>query len=130
MKLTKENVLPIIINALKEDIGNSDITSSSLFDIDINVMAEIIMKEEGVLAGIDVGRWVFNTIDEKIAFRPLYEDGDTIKKGKEGRIHKRFGQEYIDRRKNCFKFFRKTFRHSDHYFYVCERGYGYESKDI
>lgn len=82
MKLIKEKVFPIIMDALREDIGSGDITSSALFEKDVNVMADITAKEDCILAGIDVARWIFNTLDEKIIFRPLHKDGDRIRKGK------------------------------------------------
>lgn len=82
MKLTKEKVFPIIISALKEDINSGDITSSLIFEKDISVLAHIIAKEECVMAGIDVARWAFDAVNEKMAVVALCEDGDRIKKGK------------------------------------------------
>ncbi|OIO33902.1 MAG: nicotinate-nucleotide diphosphorylase (carboxylating) [Candidatus Omnitrophica bacterium CG1_02_40_15] len=82
MKLTKEKVYPIIISALKEDIGSGDITSAIIFEKDIILLAHITAKEECVLAGIDVAKWVFDAVDEKIAFTALYKDGDRVKKNK------------------------------------------------
>lgn len=82
MKLIKEKVFPIIISALKEDIGSGDITSSVLFEKDISLLAHITAKEECVLAGMDIARWVFDAVDEKIAFTPLRKDGERVKNGK------------------------------------------------
>jgi len=81
-KLTKEKILPAIMNALREDAGTGDVTSQLIFDKDMAVMADIIVNEDCILAGIDVARWTFTALDEKIAFTPLYEDGDSVKKGK------------------------------------------------
>lgn len=82
MKLIKEKILPIIMSALNEDIGSGDITAGLMFEKDLNVRAEIIAKEDCVIAGADVVRWVFDTLDEKIEFTALYKDGAMIKKGK------------------------------------------------
>ena len=82
MRLAKEKIFPIIISALKEDIGSGDITSSTVFEKDVSVMAHIVAKEECVVAGMDVARWVFDAVDEKLAFIALCKDGDRIKKGK------------------------------------------------
>ena len=82
MKLSREKVLPIIMAALTEDLGAGDITSSVLFEKDINVIANIFANEECVICGLDVVRWVFNAVDEKINFRPLCDDGNSVKKGK------------------------------------------------
>ena len=61
MKLIKEKVFPIIISALKEDIGSGDITSSLLFEKDANIISHIVAKEEAVVAGMDVAKWIFDT---------------------------------------------------------------------
>ncbi|PIV38962.1 MAG: nicotinate-nucleotide diphosphorylase (carboxylating) [Candidatus Omnitrophica bacterium CG02_land_8_20_14_3_00__42_8] len=82
MKLSKEKIFPIIISALKEDIGSGDVTSSIVFEKDVSVLAHITAKEECVVAGIDVAKWVFDAVDEKLAFTALCKDGDRIKKGK------------------------------------------------
>lgn len=82
MKITRELVFPVIISALKEDIGLGDITSSIIFEKDVNLLAHIIAKEECVVAGVDIARWIFNAMDERIAFTALCKDGDRIKKNK------------------------------------------------
>ena len=82
MKLVKEKVFPTIMYALSEDVGSGDITSALVFEKDENVMADIHANGECVLAGIDVMKWIFNALDERIVFRPLCKDGDRVKKGK------------------------------------------------
>jgi len=82
MKLAREKALPIIMNALTEDMGSGDITSNLLFEKDVNVTAEVVVKEECIICGIDVAKWIFNVIDERIILRPLCNDGDRLKKGK------------------------------------------------
>jgi len=82
MKLTKEKTFPVIISALKEDIGAGDITSSLIFENDINAFAQIITNEDAIIAGMDVAKWVLDAVDEKIHFTALCKDGDRVKKGK------------------------------------------------
>jgi len=82
MKLAKEKILPIIIGALKEDLGSGDITSSVIFEKDANLLAHITAKEKCVLTGIDVVKWIFDAVDEKIVLAPLSKDGDMVKKDK------------------------------------------------
>ncbi len=81
-KLIKEKIFPTIMAALREDVGPGDITSQLIFDKDWSVMADLIAKEDCIIAGIDVARWSFTALDEKIVFTPGCEDGDVIKKGK------------------------------------------------
>ncbi|MDP2921235.1 MAG: carboxylating nicotinate-nucleotide diphosphorylase [Candidatus Omnitrophota bacterium] len=82
MKLTKEKIFPVIISALKEDIGSGDITASLLFEKDVSVLAHITAGEECVLAGMDIAKWVFDAVDEKLIFTAHSKDGERVKKGK------------------------------------------------
>jgi len=82
MKLSKEKIFPIIISALKEDLGPGDVTSQVIFEKDASLLAHITAKEECVLAGMDVARWVFDAVDERIVLTNLSKDGDMVKKDK------------------------------------------------
>jgi len=82
MKLSKEKIFPIIISALKEDLGQGDMTSSVIFEKDMNLLAHVVAKEECILAGMDTVRWVFDAVDEKIVLTNLSKDGDRVKKDK------------------------------------------------
>jgi len=70
----------IIELALKEDLSAGDITSESLIPSKSRSAAIILAKEEGVLAGIDVARRVFETIDSSLRFERRFEDGQMFKK--------------------------------------------------
>ncbi len=50
--------------------------------VNLGVTAGIFAKENCVIAGIDIARWAFNALDERIELRSLSNDGDSIKKGK------------------------------------------------
>jgi len=82
MRIAKEKIYPVIINALKEDMGPGDVTSTVIFEKDGSLLAHITAKEECVAAGMDIARWVFDAIDERIEAIVLCKDGDRIKKGK------------------------------------------------
>lgn len=72
----------IIKRALKEDIGRGDISSAVLKGK--NATFFLIAKEEGILAGIDVFKEVFNTVDKKVKIAGIkkeIKDGVKIKKG-------------------------------------------------
>ncbi len=69
----------IIKNALKEDIPNTDITTSVLVTEDSNCSVELISKEDGILAGSLVFKRVFTLLgDVTVSFNRT--DGDRIKK--------------------------------------------------
>ncbi len=71
----------IIENALKEDIGKEDITTNSIVPKDLMTKAVLLVKENGIIAGLDVAREVFRKLDKQIYFEKLVEDGSKVKKG-------------------------------------------------
>ncbi len=71
----------IIRNALQEDIGLGDITTRATVAPGTIARAELIAKEDFVLAGLDVARQVFATLDRGLAFEKLREDGAQVRKG-------------------------------------------------
>lgn len=71
----------IIEQALIEDIGDGDHTSLSVIPPDAFGRAHLLVKQEGVLAGIGVAEKVFKKVDSRIFFHPLIADGSRIKYG-------------------------------------------------
>jgi nicotinate-nucleotide pyrophosphorylase (carboxylating) len=71
----------IINNALKEDIGDGDHTSMSIIPKTQKSIARLIIKQEGVLAGLEVAEKVFTTVDPGIVFTRMMADGDAVKRG-------------------------------------------------
>jgi len=70
-----------IKNALKEDMPFGDITTMCLVNGSDVSRGNIMAKQDGVLAGLDVCKRVFSILDEHISFNCNKEDGETIKKG-------------------------------------------------
>ena len=71
----------IIMAALQEDIGTGDVTTRATVDPATISRAELVAKEDFVLAGIHVAEQVFKTLDPDIAFDALIEDGQSVKRG-------------------------------------------------
>ena len=71
----------IVETALYEDIGSGDITTLATIAPDIISQAELVAKEDFVLAGIDVAAEVFKTVDPSISFECLIADGESVAKG-------------------------------------------------
>jgi len=71
----------IIENALGEDLGSGDVTTDAIFSSDDNCEAQIIAKEEGIIAGIPIVKRVFQKLDPEIAFAQKLEDGEHVKPG-------------------------------------------------
>ncbi|MCK4777402.1 MAG: carboxylating nicotinate-nucleotide diphosphorylase [Actinomycetia bacterium] len=77
-----ENILvdKIIKEALAEDIGEGDITSGLIIEKDTEVKAEIISGSEGILAGFEISKRVFQLVDSGIKLISDLKDGDKISK--------------------------------------------------
>ena len=71
----------IIRNALQEDIGTGDVTTLATIEPGIMARAELVAKEDFVLAGIDVARRVFQVLDATVAFEKLTGDGLSVRRG-------------------------------------------------
>ncbi len=72
---------PILRRALEEDIGTGDVTTMATVAPGTQASAELVAKEDFVLAGISVVRRVFELLDPGTAFEGLKEDGESVKRG-------------------------------------------------
>lgn len=73
--------LEIIQSALREDVQDGDHTSLSCIPKEAQQSAQLLIKQDGVLAGIEVAGMVFQEVDPELVFEPYLKDGDTIKIG-------------------------------------------------
>jgi nicotinate-nucleotide pyrophosphorylase (carboxylating) len=71
----------LIEQALSEDIGDGDHTSQATIPSSATGQMKLLVKEDGIIAGIDIARKVFNKVDPLITMQPLIQDGNEIKKG-------------------------------------------------
>ncbi len=74
MRLSFEQIDPIIETALAEDMPAGDITSESVIPPHSFSKAVILAKQAGILAGIDVARRVFIKVDSRVRFRKKFRD--------------------------------------------------------
>lgn len=77
----KVNADDLILLALKEDITSEDITTNSVMPGFRLGEVELICKEDGVIAGLEVFKRVFELLDEKTEVTFTCADGDVVKKG-------------------------------------------------
>jgi nicotinate-nucleotide pyrophosphorylase (carboxylating) len=61
---------------LAEDLGKGDLTSEALVPEDATAAASILLKERGVVSGLEVARAVFAELDPNVRFDPLAADGE------------------------------------------------------
>lgn len=71
----------LITIAFGEDIGDGDHTTLSCIPADAMGRSRLIIKEEGILAGVDVAVKVFHRFDSNLKVNLLMKDGDHVKPG-------------------------------------------------
>ena len=71
----------LIMEALKEDISSEDVTTNSVMKEAAEGEVELICKQDGIIAGLEVFRRVFTLLDEKMSVTFFCKDGDKVKKG-------------------------------------------------
>ncbi len=68
--------------ALDEDLGSAgDLTSEATIAEDAQATAEFVTRKPGVVAGLDVARYVFSTFDDSIGFEAVVDDGVRVDAG-------------------------------------------------
>ena len=84
----KMNADELILQALREDITSEDITTNSVMPHYQAGEVDLICKQDGVIAGLEVFKRVFELLDEKTEVTFYCKDGDTVKKGEKiGLVH-------------------------------------------
>ena len=81
MNLDKSILEPFISNALAEDIGDGDHTSLSTIPKGQTGKAKLLVKDNGVIAGIGVSIEIFKAVDPSLLIDILIQDGETVKPG-------------------------------------------------
>lgn len=77
----KLNMDEAILTALREDITSEDITTNAVMREAVQGEVELLCKQDGVIAGLDVFFRVFVLLDEKTTAEFFVKDGDPVKKG-------------------------------------------------
>ena len=80
MLITRE-ISDLIDAALAEDLGMGDPTTDTLIASTLTASAELVSRERGVLAGIDIASTVFTRVDPSLAVATLVADGARIAPG-------------------------------------------------
>lgn len=71
----------IIENSLREDIGDGDHSSLACIPADATGKAKLLVKDQGIIAGIEFARRVFEAVDPGLEMEVLIQDGVRVKKG-------------------------------------------------
>ncbi|MFN5878513.1 MAG: carboxylating nicotinate-nucleotide diphosphorylase [Flavobacteriales bacterium] len=71
----------IIDNALREDIGEGDHSTMACVPEDANGNAVLLVKEDGIIAGVELAQMIFHRFDPKLQVQVYIQDGSPVKKG-------------------------------------------------
>ncbi|RDK87205.1 carboxylating nicotinate-nucleotide diphosphorylase [Marinirhabdus gelatinilytica] len=71
----------IIANAIREDVGNGDHSSLACIPEDATGTAKLLVKDEGIIAGVDFARQVFDYVDNGLEVDVKIQDGETVSYG-------------------------------------------------
>jgi nicotinate-nucleotide pyrophosphorylase (carboxylating) len=71
----------LIDNALQEDVRDGDHTSLAVLEKDTTGNARLLVKEEGILCGVDIAQVIFKKVDSNLTVECKFKDGDPIKIG-------------------------------------------------
>lgn len=71
----------IIKNAIREDIGEGDHTSLACIPKEAKGKAKLLVKANGVIAGVEFAKMVFNKVDPNLKVETFISDGEEVKNG-------------------------------------------------
>lgn len=78
MKNISPEILETIQRALEEDIGTGDVTTNSIVPADAAMRGQIIAKQNGIVAGLDVAEACFRLVDIRCAFTSHVKEGARV----------------------------------------------------
>ena len=78
-----ERLHELILAAFREDVGDGDHSSLAIIPADAKGKAVLKIKQDGVLAGVDIARHIFLQREPNAVFIPLKEDGQEMTAGEE-----------------------------------------------
>ena len=77
-----QNELEILIaNAIREDLGDGDHSSLACIPISAQGKAKLLVKDEGIIAGVAFAKMIFNYVDSNLKMETFIEDGAAVKFG-------------------------------------------------
>lgn len=79
--VTKEALKTFITNALEEDIHDGDHSTLATIPKDLQQKAKLLVKEDCILAGVELAEIIFKQFDKNLVVESLMKDGDTAKVG-------------------------------------------------
>ncbi|MCK6617361.1 MAG: carboxylating nicotinate-nucleotide diphosphorylase [Cyclobacteriaceae bacterium] len=79
--ITEQFLAQFVQAALAEDVGNGDHSTLAAVDAGKQTTARLLIKEPGILAGVDVAKEIFSRYDSSLSLTMLHQDGDRVQPG-------------------------------------------------
>ncbi|MGA2112741.1 MAG: carboxylating nicotinate-nucleotide diphosphorylase [Anaerolineales bacterium] len=76
--MVSQEILSLIERAIAEDVGPRDVTTESIVPLQATLKGQIIAKQAGVVAGLDVAEAVFHRLDERVLFQACVREGELV----------------------------------------------------
>ena len=98
--VTDQGLIDFIERAFQEDFGDGDHSTLAAIPADSKQSAYLAMKEDGIIAGIELAPFIFKKLDPEIEITYLVKDGDAVQTGDvimrlEGKVHAILGGERL-----------------------------------
>ena len=74
----KKELEIIISNAIREDVGSGDYSSLACIPLAETGKAKLLVKDSGIIAGVDFAKMIFEYVDPSLKFEVLLEDGSEV----------------------------------------------------
>jgi nicotinate-nucleotide pyrophosphorylase (carboxylating) len=71
----------IIANAIREDVGSGDFSSLACIPETATGKAKLLVKEAGIIAGVDFAKMIFNSVDAALKVETFIQDGTPVEYG-------------------------------------------------
>ncbi|WP_161889543.1 carboxylating nicotinate-nucleotide diphosphorylase [Pontibacter russatus] len=79
--LTEQSISAFIASALAEDVGDGDHSSLAAIPADAQNQARLLIKGDGILAGVELATYIFRAVDPNLQVAVLLQDGSPVKYG-------------------------------------------------
>lgn len=79
--LSAENIHHFIQEALAEDVGDGDFTSLATIPADSSGSAQLLVKDQGIIAGVEMASYIFKQVDPHLTIDTFIHDGQFVQKG-------------------------------------------------
>jgi len=84
--LQPQKIKAFIRAALKEDVGDGDHSSLGAVPVDAHNRAQLLIKGDGIIAGLEMSRYIFDIVDKRLKVEYFKKDGDRVSYGDVGFI--------------------------------------------